>query len=65
MERDTLIFDLIEQEKQRLLDNLEEAYRRGLGGPWHPHHGFGTLTPREWGELTQIHLDHHLTQFSV
>lgn len=54
-----------EQEKQRLLDNLREAHRRGPEGPWHPHHGFGNLTPREWGEMTHLHLDHHLKQFSV
>lgn len=54
-----------EQEKQRLLDNLADAFARGLNGPWHPHHAFGALSAREWGELTHLHLDHHLRQFAV
>lgn len=54
-----------EREKQRLLTNLEQAFAQGLNGPWRPHHAFGTLTARQWGELTWLHLDHHLTQFSV
>lgn len=55
-------FDL---EKQRLLNNLETAYSWGLNGSWRPHHAFGALTPRQWGELTWLHLDHHLSQFGV
>lgn len=52
-----------EQEKQRLLANLAEAHARGINGPWNPHHAFGALTPQQWGELTYLHLDHHLRQF--
>lgn len=54
-----------EQEKQRLLANLAEAHARGINGPWRPHHAFGVLTPQQWGELTYLHLDHHLRQFGV
>jgi hypothetical protein len=53
------------REKQRLLDNLEEAHRRALDGPWHPHNLFGPLRPEEWGILLWLHTDHHLKQFSV
>lgn len=54
-----------DREKQRLLHNLEAAFALGLNGPWRPHHAFGALTPRQWGELTWLHLDHHLRQFAV
>ena len=54
-----------DREKQRLLNNLEAAFALGLNGPWRPHHAFGALTPQQWGELTWLHLDHHLSQFSV
>lgn len=54
-----------DREKQRLLHNLEAAFALGLNGPWRPHHAFGALTPRQWGELSWLHLDHHLSQFAV
>jgi hypothetical protein len=54
-----------EREKKRLLDNLEEALRRGLAGPWHRHNMFGNLPPEQWGTLTWKHLDHHLRQFGA
>ncbi|HNL38896.1 MAG TPA: DUF1569 domain-containing protein [Saprospiraceae bacterium] len=56
---------MFEQEKKRLLDNLDDAHTRGLDGPWAPHNAFGALAPEQWGTLTWLHLDHHLRQFSV
>lgn len=50
-------------EKQRLLNNLQEAYKLGMNGPWARHNIFGTLTPEQWGTLLYIHIDHHLKQF--
>jgi hypothetical protein len=52
-------------EKQRLLANLYDSFALGLNGYWHPHHAFGTLSAQQWGELTHLHLDHHLRQFGV
>jgi hypothetical protein len=53
-----------DHERQRLLINLNEAFRRGqAGGPWARHNIFGRLTNRQWGILTYMHLDHHLKQF--
>ncbi|MBL7804170.1 MAG: DUF1569 domain-containing protein [Saprospiraceae bacterium] len=54
-----------EREKARLLDDLDEAFRRGMAGPWALHNMFGELAPEQWGTLTWAHLDHHLRQFSV
>ncbi len=52
-----------EAEKQRLLNNLQNAFKIGLHGPWAKHNIFGNLTPEQWGRLTYMHLDHHLRQF--
>ncbi len=56
---------VFEQEKQRLLDNLDDAYARGHNGPWAPHNSFGELAPEQWGTLSWLHIDHHLRQFAV
>ena len=53
------------REKQRLLTNLQDGFALGLNGYWHPHHAFGALSAQQWGELTHLHLDHHLRQFGV
>ena len=52
-------------EKQRLLDNLIDFYAKGQYGHLMPHPGFGAFTNEQWGQLTHLHLDHHLSQFSA
>ncbi len=52
-------------EKQRLLDNLIDFYAKGQYGHLLPHPGFGDFTSQQWGQLTHLHLDHHLSQFSA
>jgi hypothetical protein len=32
---------------------------------WEPHPLFGKMTPKEWGKLSQIHVDYHLRQFAA
>ncbi len=53
-----------EEEKKRLLDNLEAAHLNGLKGKWFSHIAFGKLSAKEWAHLISIHIDHHLRQFS-
>ena len=52
-------------EKQRLLDNLAEFYHKGQNGHLMPHPSFGKWSNEQWGQLTHLHLDHHLSQFSA
>lgn len=52
-------------EKKRLLDNLADFYAKGQNGHLMPHPMFGQLTNEQWGQLTHLHLQHHLTQFSA
>ena len=54
-----------ENEKSRIVKNIEDAHKRGLAGEWKPHLAFGKLKPEEWGPLTYKHLDHHFRQFGV
>jgi Protein of unknown function (DUF1569) len=53
-----------ENEKKRLLENLDELYVKGKQDKLNNHPGFGKFSKDEWGGLMAIHLDHHLTQFS-
>jgi hypothetical protein len=46
----------------RLVDRFAT---RTPGGEWAVHPAFGPLSGREWGVLSQKHLDHHLRQFGV
>jgi uncharacterized protein YqcC (DUF446 family) len=55
-----------EKEKQGLLSLLDKLVKGGYDGITKEDHPFfGPMTPTEWGELTSIHLDHHLRQFGV
>ena len=54
---------LFETEKQKLLNNLEAFYKRGVNAAWSVHPAFGKLSGREWAHLTSVHLNHHLHQF--
>ncbi len=52
-------------EKQRLLANLSHFFEKGQKGSFMPHPSFGNFSAKQWGELTHLHLDHHLSQFSA
>lgn len=52
-------------EKKRLLENVADFYAKGQNSHLMPHPMFGQFTNEQWGELTYLHLHHHLTQFSV
>jgi len=54
-----------ELQKSRLIQDLDDAYTLGLNGNWAPHNSFGPLEPEKWGQLTYMHLDHHLRQFGA
>lgn len=44
---------------RRLIERLATAEETA------PHPVFGPMSPREWGRLSAVHLDHHLRQFGV
>ena len=52
-----------ENEKQQLLELVNNFHESNLTGARHPV--FGTLTKEQWGLATWKHLDHHLKQFGV
>ncbi|MDX2190039.1 MAG: DUF1569 domain-containing protein [Bacteroidota bacterium] len=54
-----------EKEKLRLLQNVSDAFEKGLDSSWSSHPSFGYFTPEQWGLVHYKHLNHHLTQFGV
>lgn len=52
-----------DQEKQRLMNEIDKAVQSKDKEVIHPL--FGTMTPDEKGWAMYKHLDHHLTQFGV
>jgi hypothetical protein len=51
-----------EGNRQRILQGMEEAARRGTSsGP--EHFLLGPLTEKQWNRLHWKHIDHHLRQF--
>ncbi len=55
-----------EEEKSKLIANIEKAVKMGKGffdGKDHP--GFGVMTTQEWNNFYYKHIDHHLTQFGA
>lgn len=53
------------KEKQKVLENLSEIFKRGESSNYKPHVFFGALTGKQWGKHFYKHLDHHLNQFGV
>lgn len=63
-----MIADLrvFEDEKQRLMDNIQLTYDKGTGffeGKESP--SFGKMTVQEWSNQFYKHMDHHFQQFGV
>lgn len=55
-----------ETEKKKLIENMEWVYNKGATYFEGRETGsFGKLTAKEWSNLFQKHLDHHLNQFAV
>ena len=55
-----------EQEKKLLLDHMKWVYEKGA--PFFEDKSsasLGKLTAKEWSQMFQKHLDHHLKQFGV
>ncbi|HPS77678.1 MAG TPA: DUF1569 domain-containing protein [Thermoanaerobaculaceae bacterium] len=48
-------------------DACDRFIQRGgsADSEWGVHPAFGHLSAREWGRLTHLHFNHHLTQFGV
>jgi hypothetical protein len=44
---------------------LEDGWNARTADAWKPHPLFGKMTPKEWGKLSQIHVDYHLRQFAA
>ena len=59
---DTRNFD---QEKQAVLQSLDELYLKAGHMKFARHPFFGHFTKDQWGGLQYAHLDHHLRQFSA
>jgi hypothetical protein len=53
-----------EEQKAQCLALLERIYRQSLTTPWPPSVTMGRMTGKHWSQLTAMHLDHHLRQFS-
>jgi len=53
------------EEKEKLLQLVQDFHIRNDQTEWPPHPIFGSFTPEQWGKMQYKHLDHHLTQFGV
>tara|TARA_R100000306_G_C4352261_1_gene130743 strand:- start:438 stop:710 length:273 start_codon:yes stop_codon:yes gene_type:complete len=53
------------EEKDRLLQLMEEFHGKGYEHDWPEHPAFGNFTAEQWGQMQYKHLDHHLSQFGV
>ncbi len=56
---------VFEEEKQRLLELINEFSDKRTVSEWDPHPMFGKFTKDQWGKMQYKHLDHHLQQFNV
>lgn len=54
-----------EQEKQKTIRLIAEAFEKGLLHDWPDHPNFGKFTPEQHGMMMYKHLDHHLRQFGA
>lgn len=54
-----------ETEKNKLLQDVKDAYEKGVNADWDEHPAFGKFTGEQWGKAFYKHLDHHLKQFGV
>lgn len=55
-----------ERDRELLRDTLERFVAHAAAGkPLAPSPIFGRLSPRAYGRLTYVHMDHHLKQFGV
>ncbi|MDH7444793.1 DUF1569 domain-containing protein [Aquimarina sp. 2201CG14-23] len=53
------------QEKEQLLELINEFSNKRTVSEWDPHPMFGKFTKDQWGKMQYKHLDHHLQQFNV
>lgn len=54
-----------ENDRRRLLENLEKLIALPADYSWAKHPAFGAMNRKQWGLLGHKHLDHHLRQFGV
>ncbi len=54
-----------ENERQLLIDDINNFANLTVEDFKGKHHIFGKLTPDQWGRLGYKHLNHHLKQFGV
>ncbi|HEV7622185.1 MAG TPA: DUF1569 domain-containing protein [Flavisolibacter sp.] len=52
-------------ELQKLINNLNEIFYKGVSSTYLPHVFFGEITSEQWGKHFYKHADHHLKQFGV
>ena len=57
--------DSFVEEKQRLIDCINEFQKKDLNLHWPKHPFFGSFSTDQWGKMQYKHLDHHLRQFGV
>jgi hypothetical protein len=53
------------EEKNKLLELINEFHSKKEQTNWPPHPFCGQLTSEQWGKMQYKHLDHHLNQFGV
>ncbi len=53
------------QEKQQLVNLINELHTHKDKTNWQPHPAFGAFTKDQWGQMQYKHLNHHLSQFGV
>ena len=58
-------YDNFHEEKEKLIDCVNEFSKKALNLHWPKHPFFGEFTTDQWGKMQYKHLDHHLRQFGV
>ena len=56
---------VFDEEKQHLIECLNDFQKKDLNLHWPNHPFFGKFTTDQWGKMQFKHIDHHLRQFGV
>jgi hypothetical protein len=54
----------LDQQKAETLALVDRIYQKPLASAWPESISMGRMSGKHWSQLTALHLDHHLRQFS-
>lgn len=54
-----------EEEKKGFIKDIDDFLQMPAASLPNNHPIFGSMTPKEWGEIIYKHIDHHFRQFDI